>query len=274
MNCSEAHETFGEAIDGKIPGGIFSALFEHLNACRICRKSFELETITKQIVRNTCSMVVTPPQIFQSVLANIETEPEQPASFYHWIDEFFSMRKTLPALAGTIVVVALLVFFNSPATLEESDVHTASNDIIVQALQNFARLQRGELKPTRTATKPGDVHDFLNSSGMNFAIVQSIDCCRKYGATTSEYGGVKLAHVVYTMDDDVMYVYEVLKRNVMEGSTLIMPPAARTALRKTGWYTDPHHPECNVILWISDETLCAAVSYLKKDQMLALLNRN
>jgi hypothetical protein len=66
----------------------------------------------------------------------------------------------------------------------------------------------------------------------------------------------------------------VRKRNVVEGSPLIMPPAARTALRKTGWYTDPHHPDCNVILWISDQTLCAAVSSLKKDQMLALLNRN
>jgi hypothetical protein len=53
-----------------------------------------------------------------------------------------------------------------------------------------------------------------------------------------------------------------------------MPPAARTSLQKTGWYTDPHHPRCNVVVWISNETLCVAVSSMKKDEMLALLNQN
>ncbi|HTP13884.1 MAG TPA: hypothetical protein VMM37_09640, partial [Bacteroidota bacterium] len=61
---------------------------------------------------------------------------------------------------------------------------------------------------------------------------------------------------------------------VLEGSALVMPPAARTSLQKTGWYTDPHHPRCNVVVWISNETLCVAVSSMKKDEMLAMLNQN
>ena len=184
------------------------------------------------------------------------------------------MRRLLPALAVSLAFVFTVVFWGTPNTTMESDAHTTPNDVIFQSLQNFAQIQKGAIKPTLVASKAEDIHQYLDNNGFGFAVVHPMDCCTSYGAMTSQYDGIKLAAVVYRMNDDVMYVYQVRKKNVFEGSTLVIPPAARTALEKTGWYTDPHHPNCNVILWIADETLCAAVSSMKKDEMLALLNRN
>lgn len=274
MNCIEANDLLGEAIDGSIPANILSILFEHLGICRGCRKEYELESITKAVVRSRCTCVVTPPEVSNAIISALDSTSESVSPFFEWIQDVFTVRRLLPALVASIAIVVALIFFNSPTGVEESDVHTASNDVIFQSLQNFSRLQNGELKPAMIANKAEDIHQYLDNNGMDFAKVQPMDCCRSYGAFTSEYNGVKLAQVVYTMSDDVMVVYEVRKSNVFNGSILIIPPAAKTALEKTGWYTDPHHPNCNVILWIADQTLCAAVSSMKKDEMLALLNRN
>ncbi len=274
MKCTEANDLFGDAIDGSIPASTRSILFEHLGFCWGCRKEYELETITKAVVRSRCTRVKTPPEVSHAIISALNNASQSVTPFFEWIQDVFTMRRLLPALVTSIAIVVALVFFNSPTGMEESDVHTASNDVIFQSLRNFAKLQNGELKPTRVANKAEDIYQYLDHSGMDFAKVQPMDCCTSYGAFTSEYNGVKLAQVVYTMSDDVMYVYQVRKKNVFDGSTLIIPPAARTALEKTGWYTDPHHPNCNVVLWIADQTLCAAVSSMKKDEMLALLNRN
>lgn len=274
MNCTEANEHFGEAIDGSVPADTRGRFFEHLGLCWACRRAYELEAITKAVIKKRCDHFVTPPEVFHTVVSRILEASRPTSPFFEWIQEVFTMRRLLPALAVSIAAAVVLVFFNAPNPIEESDVHTASNDVIFQSLQNFARLQKGDLKPAMVAAKAEDVHEYLDSSGMDFAIIHPMDCCRSYGAMTSEFGGIKLAQVVYTMNDDVMYVYQVRKKHVFDGTTLILPPAARTALEKTGWYTDPNHPKCNVILWISDQTLCVAVSSMKKDEMLALLNRN
>jgi len=194
--------------------------------------------------------------------------------FFAWIQEVFTMRRLFPALAASVAMMIALVFFTPPTPVHESNVQTASNDVIFQSLQNFTKLQNGELKPAIVAKRAEDVHQYLDNSGMGFAVVQPMDCCTSYGALTSEYNGIKLAQVVYTMNDEVMYVYQVRKEKVFDGSTLIIPPAARIALEKTGWYADVDHPKCSVILWVSGQTLCTAVSSMKKDEMLAMLNRN
>lgn len=272
MNCAEANDLFGGAIDGSLPGNTRASLLEHMGRCRGCRRAFELETITKAVVKDRCTRISTPSEVYHAVVSALDKN--SPTPFFQWIQEVFTMRRLLPALAVSMAIVAALVFFNSPTSVEVSYVHTAPNDVIFQSLQNFAKLRNGELKPALVTNKAEDIHQYLDNSGMDFAIVQPMDCCTSYGALTSEYNGVRLAQVVYTMSDDVMYVYQVRKKNVFDGSTLMIPPAARIALEKTGWYTDTRHPNCSVVLWVSDQTLCAAVSSMKKDEMLAMLNRN
>lgn len=274
MNCTEANDLFGEAIDGSISERILRSLHEHLDACRGCRKAFELESITKIIVKTRCQRANTPQDVRNSILSELHQPASATLSLHEWIHDMFTMSRLLPALVASVAVVLAIVFYSSPNGTEESDVHTASNDVIFQSLHNFVQLQNGEVKPTLVASTADDIHQYLDNKGLDFAVVHPMDCCTSYGAMTSNYNGIQLAEVVYRMSDDVMYVYQVRKKNVFEGSTLIIPPAARTALEKTGWYTDPNHPNCNVVLWIADQTLCVAVSSMKKDEMLALLNRN
>lgn len=274
MNCREVHNNLGEAIDGGLPTQAKTGFFEHLNLCKPCRKDYELETITKMAVQTKCPYTSTPPQIFHAIVSALRGESRSSSSLFDSVRERLTARNLVPALAGAMAIVAFLLFRPAPGIEAESDVHTASNDIIFQSLQNFSKIRTGELKATTAANNAEEVHKFLGDNGFNFAVVKHLDRCASYGALTSEYRGIQLAHLVYNVDGEVLYVYEVKKRLALEGSLLTVSPAAKTALQKTGWYTDPRHPDCNVVVWIVDETLCAAVSSMKKDRMLALLSRN
>ena len=43
-------------------------------------------------------------------------------------------------------------------------------------------------------------------------------------------------------------------------------------LTKTGWYFEQTPDLCNVVLWRHKNTLCAAVSKIERDKMIALLS--
>jgi hypothetical protein len=169
------------------------------------------------------------------------------------------------------IVFALFVSLPKEAS-DGLTEHTAANDIINLSYNNFVLVRSGQLKPVLVSCTPESVTTYFKKSELNFAVdVIKLPDCEWYGAMASEYNGVKLAHVVYKIGEHWMYVYEVSHDDAMGGARMTLPPAAKTALARSEWYTDPNHPDCSVVVWKTDGTLCAAVSTLKKEQLLAML---
>lgn len=273
MNCTEAQKWFGDAIDREIPVAIRADFFAHVRACLPCRNDYELELLGKHILRNTVGRVVSPAGVHQSVLRSLRQQYENVENRGGWLVRLFAGKILAPALTAGLAIIALFVFLSLPRTPATDEfAHTAPNDIINQSLSNFALVRSGELKPSMVACYSDVMIGYFHRQDVDFAVsVLSDDSCDWYGAMSNDYGGVKLAHIVYKRGDDLLYVYEVDKDQAMQGPVLSLPHAARVALNQTGWYTDPKHKDCNVVLWTVNKTLCAAVSTMKKDQMLALL---
>ena len=274
MNCTEVQEQFGNAVDGTLPSNVRDELFKHFSLCHACRKDFELESIAKQIVRKSVRHVDTPGDVRNVVMSSLRKEYAEEAAGTTLFERLFTGRRLFPSLVTALVVVALIYYFVPPQpSPSHMAVHTASNDIIFQSLQNFSSLREGRLKPKSVACDPTVIKSYFQKKGLQFAAdTKVIDDCDWYSALYSNFEGVQLAHVVYQMGDDMTYVYEVKKDEAMEGSTLSMPAAAKQSLSKTGWYMDPLHPDCNVVVWTSNGTLCAAVSTMKKDRLFAFLS--
>lgn len=247
--------------------------FAHLRACLQCRNEYELELLGKNIVRTNVPRVPLPERVHQKVLSALQLDSSYSPRRVSWLERLFSGRILAPVLTAALAIVVLLIAFNVPLTQSTDQFsHTASNDIINQSLKNFALVRSGALKPSMVACYPDVIVGYFHRQDVDFAVsVLSDDSCDWYGAMSNNYGGVKLAHIVYKRGDDLLYVYEVNKEQAMKGPVLTLPAAARMALNQTGWYTDPQHKDCNVIVWTVDKTLCAAVSTMKKDRMLALL---
>ncbi|MGB2867774.1 MAG: hypothetical protein WBD36_04940 [Bacteroidota bacterium] len=272
MDCKEAHDQFGHAIDGILAKNFVPAFFEHLSLCRPCKKEYELELVTKSAVRAAIPQVRTPMPVHDAILLALGNEYEASTETPSLFSRMFGGSFTLPALVGGLAIAALVYFFlpSSPSP-DELAVHTAANDVINQTMNNFRLIRDGELKPTMTSCYPEGVITYFEKNGVKFAVnIRPMDNCDWYGALFNEYNGVKLAHVVYKMGDELMYVYQVRCDEATDGSTLRLPPAAKTSLAKTGWYLDPQHPDCNVVLWKENGTLCVAASTMKKEKMLEI----
>lgn len=275
MNCSEIQNFSGDAIDKFLPRHLEEEFHAHLEACRNCRNAYELEVLAKTIVQKNVKRVATPPSIHSAVALSLQKE--YGASSEHkknWIARFFGSRPLFPTLATGLALAVFLYFFVFPVKDTYSETsHSAANDIMNQTLVNFSLVRSGELKPKLISCFPEAVQAFFEKSGFEAPVrIVKLSDSDWFGASYSEYGGVKLAHVVYKIGDETVYVCRVRKDDALNGSVLHLPPAAKKELARSGWYTDPSHGEgCNVIVWIEDGMLCAASSTMNKTKLLAKL---
>ncbi len=272
MNCNEVHELLGTAIDGVLEQKAEGEFRQHLALCSPCRNAFELESLAKRVVRRKIKRTPTPPRIYEEVVRTLRLEQEVSVQPTSWVERIVGNRVVIPALITGVAAVIMILMLTPTQRSDLATRHTAPNDVINQSLINFALVRSGDLKPSMVSCYPEGVVGFFERNGIRFAVnVKPLDNCEWYGAISSDYNGVKLAQVVYKLGSELMYVYQVSENEVKEGSLLHLPPAAQEALAKTNWYTDPEHPDCNVVLWKDKGTLCAAVSTMKKDRLLALL---
>ena len=276
MDCKEAQHHAGDAIDRSLPNGISKEFEAHLERCKPCRREVALEKLSKHMVRQNIKQVPTPRGLHSAILGILHNEDNrQQLDWVSWFTEWIllHLRGAVPALAGGIVALVFFLIVSSQSDQSyEMTAHTASNDIIHLSFENFALVKAGTMQPEMIKFVPESVDDFFRNSNLQFGVhVPKFHDCDWCGGSASESGGVKQAHLVYRMGNELIYVCEMSDDDALYGTQVSLPLAAKRALAQSGWYTDPDHPDCNVILWKTDEAVCVAVSTMKKGQLLALL---
>lgn len=275
MNCSEAVDRLGDAIDREMPDQARAELKRHLDACPPCRAKYELERMCKGLVSQKLTMVHTPPDVEKSVRILLQDEDAaSPNSSPSWIDRFFANKALAPVLATGLALVAVFFFLSRPQQMPD-DVALATNapDIVQQSMDNFSSILTGDLRPSMTACSADSVAMFLQTAGIPFAPkVFHLSDCRSYGGIVSEVNGARLAHVVYALGDTgILYLYETSWKEACKGTSLRLTAEARKALEEGGWYMRTDGEQRNVVLHLTNGTLIAAVSSMPKEQMVDLL---
>lgn len=268
MNCLEVNDHLGDAIDGALSGQIRKRFEDHLVKCIRCRNSYEFELLGKSLIRAKLHPVSAPSSIQVSITESLRKESVEPKSSF---ERLFAPRYRLPALAAGLAGLIIIMMFAFPQWRgTPTGVSVASANILQQSILNFAAIQSGDLEPAMKTCQPEGVLGFFEEKDISFLVnVMPIENCEWYGAIFSEHEGIKQAHVVYKFNGQMMYVYQVGKEDVLNSSML--PQKAQEALLETGWYVDPDVDGRNIVLWMANGTLCAAVSSMPKDRLLALL---
>ena len=272
VKCSNVDALLGQVIDGIVPEADKKAFHTHIASCDRCKRSYELEVVAKSLVQQNLPRVSTPMHVRRAVLSSLYGEAERASRPF--LSRIFGLVPT-PAYA-VVAAAALIVYLFFPSqqtSLDDMIRHAGERDVMEQAASNFALIRDGKMKPPITTCSPENMYAYLEAQELPFeAVVRPLERCDGYSAVVNEYDGVKLAHVVYSIGDDMLYVYQVRGiESLNDGGHLTMPAAAKEALTTTGWYTDPQHPDCNVVLWEENGTVCAATSTMSKTGMLALL---
>jgi hypothetical protein len=274
VDCNSVQQHAGSAIDGFLAKDVDREFQAHLGRCRPCREEIALEKLSKQLVRRYVLWIPTP----QSIQTLVVTSLQQEYKSAGWADDSWMTRVTrlriiVPALAGGAVAAAFyLMVSTSSDPLSRQSAHTAENDIIHQSFETFALLKTGQLVPALVSTSPESVGRFFQRSSLQFGVqIPNIRGCNWCGGSASDNRGVKQAHLLYKLSNEWVYVCETADADAMSGTQLSLPLAAKLALTRSGWYTDPIHPNCSVVVWKKDEVVCVAVSTMEKNRLLALL---
>ena len=274
MDCDSVQQYAGDAIDRFLPKDLEHEFQAHLERCPPCRKAIEQEKLSKQLVQRYIGWIPTPQSIHALVLASLHQEyratgVKDNSPFARSL----SLRILAPALAGGIVAASFFLMVNVPRDASASlAAHTSENDIIHQSFDTFALVKAGQLVPAIVSSVPESVSSFFQRSPLQFGVdlpmIQGCDWC---GGSETEFGGVKQAHLIYRIGNEWVYICETSDRDALQGAPLTLPPAAKIALAKSEWYTDPTHPDCNVVVWKNGDVVCVAVSTMKKGRLLAVL---
>ena len=274
MDCNGVRQHAGSAIDGFLANDVEHEFQAHLERCKPCREEVTLEKLSKQLVRRHVSWIPTPRSIQTLVVSSLHQEYKDAG----WADDSWVARVTrsrilVPVLAGGAVAAAFFLMVGIPSDQSSNlSAHTAENDIIHQSFETFALLKAGQLVPAMVSSAPESVGRFFQRSSLQFGVqIPDIRGCDWYGGSASDNRGVKQAHLLYKLGDEWVYVCEMNGDDAMSGVQLSLPLAAKIALTRSGWYTDPTHPNCNVVVWKKDEVVCVAVSTMGKKRLLALL---
>jgi hypothetical protein len=74
VTCEDVHTLAGDAIDRELAPVFIEGFYHHLERCPPCRRSFELERITKNIVQTMVPRLRTPSNVQREITETIENE--------------------------------------------------------------------------------------------------------------------------------------------------------------------------------------------------------
>jgi len=145
------------------------------------------------------------------------------------------------------------------------------NDIIVQSISNYHAVLKGEFVPQVKSDKPEQVRTFFDGKTEFPVFIPVMKECTLIGGVVNDFHGMHLAHVVYKHGQQTIYLYQACRESVMKGDKLNLSPEVKTDLERTGWHCCTAPDGAAIVLWARGNTLCAAVSAMNGDHLMAHL---
>lgn len=261
MNCKDFQECACDIVDKRLSSERTEELLKHAELCPHCRYELQALRTAKSAVHEKIHRVSVPAELYYSIRNSVVSR--QSAS---WFTNLFGMKFN-PAFALVMVAVVVVAVYSLfiPTTPGTDDAN-----IITQSLANYQAVVGGTIKP-QLVSNDEEVRTFLEKE-VNFAVnVPKMKNCKSCAGVLSIFNGVKLAHVVYHVNGNVVYIYQANMDDVLHGEKISLPDDVKTSLVNTNWYIKEDADDKTIAVWKYKNTLCAAVSTMKKDQLIALL---
>lgn len=274
MNCNEFQEQVSPAVDNLLTQEVMARFVEHARECSRCRHEYQVESATKALVCQRTRMVRTPPEVVERISQLLERERRTGVSVTEsrWT-QILHRPVFKPALGLGIAVAVIFMLFtlyrppSDPAPLQLSSL----NNVISQSLENYGAVVNGSIKPQLVSSEPELLKNFFSGRTEFPVLVPGLKGCELVGGVLNQHAGANLAHVVYVHGGEVVYMYEACWETVMKGEKLHLPAPAKEELIRTGWFSQTEPDGKTLVLWTNGKTLCAAVSRMKKNDLMSCL---
>lgn len=275
MDCKEFQEHVTPAVDKRLTREEMDMFVEHADKCPECRNEFELESITKSLIRSRVRIQRTPTVVRERITDCLRNEkPVQQISLGERLRLIWSSTYARPAIAfaaGCLAVILLLRPSDNIPNDSRSPIQASfvPGDVIQQSLANYAKVLNGEITPQESSDKPEVLAGFFGGKTDFQVLVPKMNRCNLLGGVLNEFAGIKLAHVVYKRESEIVYMYQACWEEVQKGDKLGLPGEVMAELKKAGWYSTTQPDGCSIVLWTNNNTLCSAVAHMPEDALIA-----
>jgi hypothetical protein len=263
VKCHEFQECVCEIIDKRLSEDRTKELMEHATMCPHCLFEYESLKTAKSIVQSKMHRTSVPQDLYYSIVKATAHSP----GFSRFKKLFgFSLNPVVAFIVLALVGVGIYTLFFP------SSVNRDAN-FIDQSITNYEAAVGGSWRP-QMVSNHDNVRTFLEKE-VNFDVaIPNIKGCKSCGGKYSNFRGMKLAHVVLDVSGTIIYLYQTCFSETVKGDKIWLPEEAKEKLKKTEVYSQSLPHNATLVLWKHKNTLCAAVSKMDKDQLMALLHEN
>jgi hypothetical protein len=270
VTCQEFQDQIPAAVDAVLSTGESAAFMEHAALCEPCRRDYQLELATKRLVHDHMRMVKTPGPVAAAILDSLRLQAAQSRSTITSQLSTWKIPLAVTGVAVACVAATVLLFRGAPEGRDEAD-RILPGDVWQQSRQNFRAVQAGLIVPQVSSNDAEDVREFLARWAPFQVIVPSPARATVMGGVANEFGGVRLAHVLFNHANHTVYLYQACWTTVCTGDQLTIPEHVRLALDHTGECVEETPEGMTTIAWTRGSTLCIAVANTSKDELYTCL---
>jgi hypothetical protein len=256
--------------DGEIDNpNLKSELETFISSDSNAKFEFEVQSLMKSLVRNKIAFVKAPEKLHRHIKRKLLREVESPNRKI--LSPVFTTRYISYATVAVIIVAIVLIIFNRPPLIDEYNFaieQHGTNNMFVQAQNNFSAIINGQLKPQLISDNPGIIKNYFEQNGVRYTtIIPEFDNLDLLGAVVSDEGGEKFAHHVYTTTDGkLVYLYQVDEETILEGDKITLTNDLVKYLDEGSCYSVSQNKTSLVFVKVK-ENICAVVSNLTQTEL-------
>lgn len=265
MNCDEFMQWISDGVDGRLERNLRRQFFKHLKTCKNCQREFELELITKEALTRRLLPAEASTALTDRVVSALRSEAAA-RSFGPRLHKAFASRALRYSIAVGLAVV--LVLIGVSVVDHRPSFH---GDVLANTERNYDAMREGSLKPQVVVYEPEKVQQYFDDGASFRVMVPAVGECAYIAGLLSRLNSIQEAHIFFKIDDETyLYVYEVPANAVLNRRMFQLPTEAERALAEGKWFVK-RTKDRTFMLWLSENTLCAAISNMDEDSMIEAL---
>jgi anti-sigma factor RsiW len=272
VNCHEFQNRITAAVDHRLDAAELALFLEHANLCPPCNRSFENERSIAALVRTRIHRLTTPAHICQRILDHL-TEEEPGSRARLLLGSAWRAPLTKPALVFTFSFAAVVFILSrsAPVPPVSGSAERPVTNMISQSTLNYRSVMKGEIRPQIASGLYEQVRSYFDGKTDFPVLVPVLKECTLIGGAINADGGTPIVHVMYRHGEHTIYLCQACYETVMAGAVLNLSREVREELGRTGWYRGMTPEGVAIVLWVKGNTLCAAVSAMPADHLMAHL---
>ena len=259
----------------------------------VLKKKYKSEILTRDIFKSRLKSVDVPEQTYLRITGSIDAfirsargiqkspagETPEISSFAQYLKNFFVTplrfgSAAVPRYAVALVLISSVFFIG---ILVSRGNHTPINpyiasgsdkSIMVQAVNNFHKIQSGEVKPEMHSGDAKEVSNYLKQKLSFEPVVPGLSDFELLGCVCNKFSGDNIAHIVYGSGNNIIYVYQTDMSSIKQ-KKLELPGPVYDQMVKEKYYMCDHVDDanCTLLLWYINNVLCASVSNISKNNL-------